>query len=139
MAVYFSLFSAAFLAATVLPLSSELLLGALLQLEYLPWLLWCAATAGNTLGAATNWVLGRFLLKYRERAWFPVKEEQLARGQKNFHKFGLWSLLFSWLPLGGDALTFIAGVMRVPFVVFILLTGIGKGARYAVLILLLQA
>jgi membrane protein YqaA with SNARE-associated domain len=51
-------------------------------------------------------------------------------------KYGAWSLLFAWLPIGGDALTFVAGVMRVRFEIFFALTAIGKGARYAVLYLI---
>ena len=46
----------------------------------------------------------------------------------------MWSLLFAWLPVGGDALTFIAGVMRVRFVLFLVLVALGKGARYALII-----
>ena len=94
------------------------------------------ATAGNSLGSAVNWVLGRFLTRFEDRRWFPFKPESLHRGQAWFQKYGIWSLLFAWLPLGGDALTFIAGVMKVRFEVFFVLTAIGKGARYAVLYLI---
>jgi membrane protein YqaA with SNARE-associated domain len=50
----------------------------------------------------------------------------------------VWSLLLAWLPIGGDALTFIAGIMRVHFIVFIVLTAIGKATRYAVLLGILE-
>ena len=101
---------------------------------YDPLSLWLWATAGNTLGAAVNWLLGRYLLHFQERRWFPFKTDSLKRAQAWFQRYGVWSLLFAWLPIGGDALTFIAGVMRVRFPIFFVLTGIGKGARYAILL-----
>ena len=132
--VYFTLFSSAFLAATLLPLSSEVVLIALLQQEYLPAALWLAATAGNTLGACVNWVLGRYFLHFQARKWFPIKAASLQKAQNSFQKYGKWSLLLSWLPVIGDALTLLAGVMRINFATFFVLTFIGKGARYLVII-----
>jgi membrane protein YqaA with SNARE-associated domain len=115
---YLGLFAAAFAAATLLPFYSE-------------------ATAGNTLGAAVNWAIGRWLMHFQDRRWFPFKERQIAVAQRWYQRWGVWSLLLAWLPVGGDALTFIAGIMRVRFDLFFLLTAIGKGARYAVLLGLL--
>jgi membrane protein YqaA with SNARE-associated domain len=135
---YFSLFSVAFLAATILPAYSEILFAGMLSAGYDPLALWAWATAGNTLGAALNWVLGRYLLHYQDRRWFPFKVDSLHRAQSWFQRYGVWSLLMAWLPIGGDALTFIAGIMRVRFVIFFVLTGIGKGARYAILLGLLD-
>ena len=90
------------------------------------------------MGAAVNWGLGRYMLHFEDRRWFPFKRDKLRRVQERFQRFGVWSLLFAWLPVGGDALTFVAGVMRVRFDLFLLLTGIGKGARYAVLLGLIE-
>lgn len=129
----------AFLAATLLPFYSEIVLVPLLIEGKDPLFLWTAATLGNTLGAAVNWLLGRFMLHYQDRSWFPIKRQQLVRAQAWFQRYGVWSLLFAWLPVGGDALTFIAGIMRVRFLIFILLTGIGKGARYGIIIWLTGA
>ena len=98
--------------------------------------LWAVATLGNTLGAAVNWLLGRYLNRFESRSWFPFKPEKLHRAQAWFQRYGCWSLLLSWLPIGGDALTFIAGIMRVRFSLFLLLTALGKGIRYAVVIYL---
>ncbi len=106
----------------------------MLAAGYDPLSLWLWATAGNTLGAAVNWLLGRYLLYFQARQWFPFKEDTLGRAQAWFQRYGVWSLLFAWMPIGGDALTFVAGVMRVRFPIFFLLTGIGKGARYAILL-----
>jgi membrane protein YqaA with SNARE-associated domain len=84
-----------------------------------------------------NWVLGRYLLHFQDRRWFPFKGDGMQTAQKWFQKYGVWSLLMAWAPVGGDALTFVAGIMRVRFSIFIVLTGIGKAARYAILLGLL--
>ena len=70
--------------------------------------------------------------------WFPLTLAQLERGRAWFNRYGYWSLLMAWLPVGGDALTFVGGMMRVRLWLFVLLVGIGKGARYAVIILAWQ-
>ncbi|MFV0436121.1 MAG: YqaA family protein [Desulfopila sp.] len=132
------LFSASFLAATVLPFSSEVILYGLLRQGESSWLLVVVATCGNTLGAVVNWGLGRYLLRYRDRRWFYFSGEQLARMQLRFGRYGVWSLLFSWLPLGGDVLTCVAGVMRVPLIVFVPLVALGKGGRYLAVFYLSQ-
>ncbi|AUM13967.1 YqaA family protein [Ketobacter alkanivorans] len=131
---YGLLFLSAFLAATLLPFYSEVVLITLL-LEGKPvFPLWLAATSGNTLGAAVNWVMGRYLLHFQDRSWFPFKPGSLSKSQAWFQRYGSWSLLFAWLPVGGDALTFVAGIMRVRLWVLLLLCGIGKGLRYGVVI-----
>lgn len=129
-----SLFAVAFIAATLLPFYSEVLLLAIAAKGTEPVLLLATATAGNTLGAVVNWWLGKYFLHYQDRSWFPFKRRSLAGAQRWFNRFGRWSLLFAWLPVGGDALTFVAGVLRVPFLPFVLLTGTGKALRYAVVL-----
>lgn len=138
MEVYLGLFFSAFLAATLVPAYSEVLFVALLDAGHDPLALWLWATAGNTLGSAVNWGLGRYLLKFQDRSWFPFRVAGLATAQRWFQKYGVWSLLFAWLPVGGDALTFVAGVMRVRFPLFLVLTAIGKGGRYAILLGVLE-
>ncbi len=138
MEAYLGLFLTAFLAATLLPAYSEILFAGLISAGYDPLALWLWASAGNTLGSAVNWALGRYLLHFQNRRWFPFKGNSLATAQRWFQKFGVWSLLMAWLPIGGDALTFIAGVMRVPFIIFFVLTAIGKATRYAVLMGVLE-
>lgn len=137
--VYLSLFITAFIAATLFPLSSEALLATLLYQNYSPVLLWLAATSGNTLGSCLNWYLGKQCLHWQDKKWFPVKPAQLERAQHHFQRYGLLSLLFAWVPVVGDPLTFIAGFMRVPFRYFVLLVFLGKAARYAAIILLTNA
>ena len=127
------LFVTALVAATLIPVSSEAVLGALSAAAGADiWWLVAVATFGNTLGAAINWVLGRGFLRWRDRRWFPIKPAALVRATDRFKRFGSWSLLFAWLPVVGDPLTFAAGVLRVNFWLFLALAGAGKAARYAV-------
>ncbi len=80
-----------------------------------------------------NWFLGRGIERFRDRAWFPVKPPALVRAATWYRRYGRWSLLASWLPIIGDPLTVIAGVLREPWWSFVILVGIGKIARYLVL------
>jgi len=128
---YASLFLSAFLAATLLPGSSEALLGGLLiagRAE--PGLLIAVATVGNVAGSLVNWVCGRYLVRFRGRKWFPVSPRRYDQAVGWFEKYGLWSLLFAWAPLVGDPLTVIAGALRVRLLPFIVLVTLGKLARY---------
>lgn len=131
--MYFLMFISAVGAGSLLPLYSEVALVTFLD-DGNPVLLWLAATVGNTLGAALNWVFGSYLTHFETRAWFPFKPEKLHRAQRWFQRYGVWSLLLAWLPVVGDPLTFVAGVMRVHLGLFLLLTAIGKGLRYLVVI-----
>ncbi|MEN8720236.1 MAG: YqaA family protein [Oceanococcaceae bacterium] len=134
MGAYLLLFATAFGAATLLPFYSEVLLVAQLRQGLDPWGLWLAATSGNTLGAVVNWVLGLYLIHFVGRRWFPVSQAQVDRAQRWYQRWGIWSLLLAWLPVGGDPLTFVAGMMRVRLSLFLLLVGFGKGARYALIV-----
>ncbi len=131
--LYFTMFASAFLAATVVPFASEITLTAALAAGgAVHWLI-VVATLGNTLGAAVNWVLGRFIEHFRGRRWFPADAKQLERAQVWFRRYGVWSLLLAWAPIVGDALTVIAGAMRVHIALFLVLVAVGKGVRYVVL------
>lgn len=131
---YLSLFSAAFIAATFLPMQSEALLVALmLNNQHSLVILLVVATAGNVLGSVVNWVLGRVALRFKHKRWFPANDAQLARAEVWYHRYGRWSLLASWLPIVGDALTIIAGVLREPLWSFVAIVTIGKSARYVAL------
>lgn len=129
---YGLLFITAFGAASILPLYSEPLYIGLLVLErYDAFLLWLAASSGNTLGAVLNWWMARYILHWQHKRWFPIRQHQLERATQWFQRYGTWTLLLAWSPLGGDALTFVAGFLRVRLDLFILLVGIGKAGRYA--------
>lgn len=134
--LYLGLFASAFLAATLLPFYSELAVGGLVVIGHDPLLLWLTATAGNVLGALVNWFLGRKLIAFQDRRWFPFKKRDTDRASHWFQRYGQASLLFAWLPIIGDPLTFIAGVLKVRVLPFLILVTIGKGARYAAVIVL---
>lgn len=134
MEIYLGLFLAAFLSATLLPGTSEVLLISLLTEDYDPFILWYWATMGNTLGSVVNWGLGRYLLHYQHKRWFPFKAETIKKSQHWFQRYGMWSLLLAWAPVIGDGITFIAGIMRARFIYFLVLVAIGKGVRYAILL-----
>ncbi|BAT61820.1 inner membrane protein YqaA [Variibacter gotjawalensis] len=121
----------AFLSATILPLSSELVLAAAISARPNEvWALVAVATVGNVAGAIVNWLIGRGIVHFRDRKWFPLSAAQYARAEAMFNRYGLWSLLFSWVPIIGDPLTVIAGALRVRFWPFLILVTIGKAARY---------
>ncbi|GLX15654.1 MULTISPECIES: YqaA family protein [Pseudomonadaceae] len=131
---YFGLFAAAFGAATLLPLQSEaLLVGLLLGSAQPAWALVLFASVGNVLGSLVNWWLGLYLERFRDRRWFPVNERRLQQAQHWYGRYGRWSLLLSWLPVIGDPLTLVAGIMREPLWRFTLIVAFAKTLRYAVL------
>ena len=131
MTPYLTLFAAAFAAATLLPAQSEALLAYLLRDDALsgPALV-AVATAGNVLGSVVNWLCGRGLRRFQDRRWFPVSKARLARAEAQYHRYGRWSLLASWVPIIGDPLTVIAGVMREPLGSFLVIVTIAKAGRY---------
>ena len=132
MTAYLLLFAAAFASATLAPGFSEAGVAAMVADGFSLVAVIAVASAGNTLGSAVNWWLGRFALRYADRRWFPVSPQSLVRAEGWFKRYGCWSLLLAWLPIVGDPLTLLAGTLRVPFGLFILLVGIGKTLRYVV-------
>ena len=131
LAVYTGLFFSAFLAATLVPGSSEVALVAALSAQKgEPWILLTVATVGNVLGSCANWLCGRFLAAFRDRAWFPVSPRHYDQAITWYDRYGRWSLLFAWAPIIGDPLTVAAGALRTPFLQFVVLVSIGKCARY---------
>lgn len=133
---YLLLFGSSFLAATILPFYSEIVLVLGLQQGADPVMLLLTATLGNTLGAVVNWGIGKQLLRFQSKRWFYFSEGQIEKAQRWFQRRGVWSLLFAWLPIGGDALTLIAGVMNVRLPTFLVLVAIGKGLRYGFVLLI---
>ena len=136
--IYLSLFTISFLAATILPFSSELTLAGLIAASnYDNLLLLVVATFGNVLGSVVNWALGFYSRNLTAKKWFPFKDRQIENSSKWFSKFGKWSLLFAWVPILGDPLTFVAGLLRVRFLDFVILVAIGKVSRYLVVFYLI--
>lgn len=128
------LFLAAFAAATLIPAQSEAVLVALIIAAGQPvWVLLLVATTGNVLGSVVNWALGRFLIRFADRRWFPVSPGRMAQATGWYARWGHWSLLAAWVPVIGDPLTLVAGVLREPLWRFALVVTLAKGGRYLVL------
>jgi membrane protein YqaA with SNARE-associated domain len=134
---YFQLSLISFLAATILPFSSEVILTTMyLSNSFETYFLLIFASVGNIMGSITNWYLGKKITLFQNRKWFPVLPDQLERSRKYFQKYGLWSLLLAWVPIIGDPLTLLAGVLKVRFSIFFLLVSISKISRYVFILYL---
>ncbi len=129
---YLSLFMVSFLASTLLPLGSEWLLVMMLAGGYPVSATVGVATAGNCLGAVTTYLIGLYGGKWLIEKVLRVSAEQQNRARAHYSRFGVYSLLFSWLPVIGDPLCLVAGVLRINFMQFGLLVATGKLVRYAV-------
>lgn len=140
MIAYSGLFLSALVAATVLPAQSEAVLAALVLAGEQPiWALVLVASVGNVLGSVINWLLGRGLVSFRDKPWFPASPAALARAEGHYKRHGRWSLLLSWVPIIGDPITVVAGVLRESIWVFLALVTVAKVGRYVVLVVLIQA
>ncbi len=128
---YPALFLLSFLAATVIPLGSEWLLLAMLLKGADPVLAVAVATAGNTLGACTTYWIGIRGGPFLVGRVLRLGDRELARARRLYDRYGSWSLLFSWLPVVGDPLCLVGGVLGVRPVKFVVLVLVGKLARYA--------
>ena len=129
--IYLSLFIISFLAATILPFSSELTLAGLMATSsYDNLFLLIIASLGNIFGSVVNWILGFYSRNLSKKKWFPFKNAQIEKSSKWFKRFGRWTLLFAWVPIIGDPLTLVAGLLRVKFIEFLILVSIGKVGRY---------
>lgn len=127
------LFAAAFGAATLLPFQSEIVFVALQVAGDLPvGVLLAVASVGNIAGSVVNYGMGLGVERFRGNWWFPVGAAQLDRAQRWYARWGVWTLLLSWAPFG-DGFTVVAGMMRTPFWLFVLLVAIAKTGRYVVL------
>lgn len=131
---YLYLFFIAFLSATVFPLGSEALLLYDLSIELNVYILFLVATIGNTIGSIVNYYIGlkgeKFLAKKK-----ILKKEKVIKTKRFFDKYGGYTLLFSWVPIIGDPITIVAGMLRYNFQKFIYLTLIAKGIRYVFVIM----
>ena len=134
--VYFILFSTALISATLFPLGSEALLVYDIKQGYNIYFLLLFATLGNSLGSVINYFLGlkgeEYLLKKS-----LLKEEYIIKSKNYFDKYGAFSILFSWLPIVGDPITFVAGILKYDFKKFLILVIVAKFSRYLFLALII--
>ena len=130
---YWGLFVGSFLAATILPFSSEILLSLLLFNGSDPVLAVGVATGGNVLGSVANYGLGfggNYLVL---KKFLRLSSEDILKAQRRFKRYGVFSLFFAWVPIIGDPLTVVAGLLKTDLVLFLPIVTAGKLARYAVL------
>lgn len=129
---YLGLMIAAFLAATVVPFSSEAVFTALFWGGLNPWWLIFWATIGNTLGGMTCFWLGHIgKIEWIER-WLKIKKEKIDTFEAKFHRYGDWVAFFSFLPGVGDVIAVAAGFMRCRWWIVLISMALGKLARYIV-------
>jgi membrane protein YqaA with SNARE-associated domain len=129
---YGGLFLASFLAATILPFSSELVLGVLLAQGFSPYMTVFAATSGNVIGSAVNYGTGRVGRGMVFKKILRLSETEIDTAETRFKRYGVFSLLFAWVPFIGDPLTVAAGMLKIHFGLFLLLVSIGKFLRYII-------
>jgi membrane protein YqaA with SNARE-associated domain len=132
---YLTLFLLSLLASTVVPLGSEWLLVAMVAGGYDPVLCVAVATAGNTLGACTTYAIGLFGGPFLIGRILRITDEARQKAERLYARYGSWSLLLSWLPIVGDPLCLVGGILRVRFGRFSILVLIGKLARYIIVTL----
>lgn len=127
---YWGLFLASFLAATILPFSSEVVLGYLLTHDFSPYVTVFVATSGNVLGSVVNYGLGVLGNRIVLNKFFKLSDREIGKAENRFKKYGVFSLLFAWVPIIGDPLTVAAGALKINFILFLFLVSIGKFLRY---------
>ncbi len=127
---YAILFGASFLAATILPLSSEFVLSLLLLNDYNATGVLIVGTVGNVLGAVVNYGLGHWGNRLVLEKWLRLSHREIQRAEKRFQKYGVYSLGLAWAPIIGDPLTVVAGLLKVNFGVFLLIVTLAKFLRY---------
>ncbi len=128
---YASLFIASFLSATILPMASEGVLGVMIFQGFNPWVCLVVATAGNTFGGATNYLVGKMGNWQLLEKYFGVKESKIKSWKKYADKYGAYAALLGWLPLLGDPLIVALGFFRVSFWPVLFWMTLGKLGRYA--------
>ncbi len=128
------LFLASFLASTVLPFSSELVLLGMAAAGWPPLELLVSASAGNWLGGMSSYTLGHLGDPDRLRRWLKVDVEKAGRWRSLIARYGPWAAMACWLPVVGDLVAVALGLGRSPLMPTALLMLVGKAARYAVLL-----
>lgn len=135
---YLGLFLAAFVAGSILPFSSEVVLTVLVQMGLDPMLCLLSASIGNTLGGVVCYWLGWLgNMQWIER-WLKVKQESLDKVERFVKRYGAWMGLFSILPWVGEAIVVLLGLMRSNVYLTTLTMFIGKTFRYALIILAIE-
>jgi len=127
------LFFSALISSTLFPGGSEALLLYRLHEGGSAVSLVMTATVGNVLGSIITYAMGRLGSEAIHKKWLRMDEQKIARAEGWFGRYGQPSLLLAWLPIVGDPLCLVAGLLRSPFIWFVVLVSVGKLARYALL------
>lgn len=128
----FGLFLASFLAATVVPFSSELVFSAMVFSGLNAWSCVFVATLGNWLGGMTCYYLGRLGKTEWLEKYFRIKKEKIESFSGKIHKYGDWIAFFSFLPGIGDMIAVASGFLRCRWWIVAISMLLGKFARYIV-------
>jgi membrane protein YqaA with SNARE-associated domain len=110
--------------------SEAALVGVLVQEYYPVYIVILVASLGNVLGSCVNWYLGLKIEHYKDKKWFPVSTQNILKAQTIYQKYGYWSLFLSWLPIIGDPITLIAGLLKENFWRFLSIVSLAKVGRY---------
>ncbi len=125
------LFLGSFLAATVVPFSSEIILTGVLMAGVNPFEAFIVATAGNWAGGLTSYYVGHLGKWELIEKWFRVKEETLVRQKGRIEKYGSLIALITWMPVIGDVLAIALGFYRVNFTKSAIYMLLGRALRFA--------
>ena len=136
---YLGAFLASVVAATPVPLTAELALVPLLALGYSPGPLFLCTLAGSYVGALGSYALGRIGGRFMLAHVFTVSARGQLQAEVYFHRYGSAALFFSWLPVIGDPIAFVAGALRTPIRLFTFWVILGRGLRFAIVIWILAA
>ncbi len=131
---YVGLLIASFLAATILPLSSEVFVLLMPQLGFNKWLILLFATTGNFLGALSNYYVGKMGNRFFFSRFVSSDDAKLSKARQLYERWGAPILFFSWLPIIGDPLTVIPGILNSRLATFAFWVLLGRALRYMVVL-----
>ncbi len=135
---YWGLFLVAFLSATIIPFSSDVIVAGMVALGYNPYLVLLIATVGNTLGGLTNYIIGRLgKLEWIEK-YLRVSKKKLDKASHYVERFSTLTAFFTWFPGIGDAMAIVLGLFKISPAKVIVFMTLGKLARYFVIIFVMK-
>ncbi|MFC1837981.1 YqaA family protein [Thermodesulfobacteriota bacterium] len=132
---YLGLFVVCFLAATLIPLGSEIFVTTMVLSGYNPWVIFSIATTGNTLGSIINYYVGKYGTDFIFSRYIRVDSEKRRKMERMYLKWGSPALFFAWAPIIGDPLTVVAGGFNLKLHVFAFWVVLGKAFRYTLVIM----
>lgn len=135
---YVGLFLVSFLSATIIPFSSDAVVGIMISLNYEAFWLWLVASVGNTLGGMTNYYLGKLGKTEWISKYLRIPEKRTEKAARFVKKYSIWAAFFSWIPGIGDALALVLGIFKADAIKVWIFMFLGKSLRYGLIILLVK-